>query len=263
MTARVRWLPGGGPVAGYDVFVRRAAEPYAAPHDAGLPPAGPGGVLSYDVAGLADGVTHYVTVMARASDGLRSPCVGELPLGETDSCLVERCCPGAACTAERAADGTPCDAHAPCGGCRDAACVPLAETPLETSRLRLAGRPTGTRLSAAGVFPADVALDPAADGVGVSLVDAAGTVLLNAFAPPGTLRPNAAGTTWLLPRALRDGPIAVLALRRRQGQARVRARVQADAVAGTPAGWAVTSGGGCARDRGLACVPTPRGLTCR
>jgi len=265
LSARVRWLPGGGgAVEGYDLLVRPMGQPYAAVMDAGLPTPSADGVLSYVVANLTDGVIYFFTVTARGADGSRSPCAGELVLGEPDACLIDRCCPGDACTTGSAPDGTPCDGADACRTCRAAACAATSESPLDTRRLRLANRAAGTRINASGSFTPASALDPAVDGLTLSVVDASGVVVQSAFVPPDALRVNAAGTSFVLLRERRDDTLQMIAVRVRRGEARVRARLTGGVeTTSAPLGWVVASGQGCARSPTLACTTTPRGLSCR
>jgi hypothetical protein len=262
--ARLRWIPSAGAaVTGYDVFVRQSGQSYGSAIDAGLPAPDAVGTLAYDVGNLVDGVTYYFSVTARGADGARSACAGEIALGNSDACLVDRCCPGEACTFGSAADGTPCDGTDACRLCRAAACTTATESPLDTLRLRLASLTPASRLNVSGTFiPADV-LDPAADGLTLSVFDAAGTVLLTASVPPDAMRANAARTWFALARDHRDGALRILSLRVRRGEARVRARLMdaVGAVAG-PLGWAIASGRSCGRSAPLTCAATPRGLSC-
>lgn len=263
LTARVRWMPSAGGI-GYEVFVRPSGQPYAAGIDAGLPAAGVGGELAYDVANLTDGVTYYFTVVARGAGGIRSACAGELVLGDLEPCLVERCCPGEACAFGAARDGTPCDDADACRRCLAAACTATPESPLDSRRLRLTRRASLPRVSASGTFTPSEGFDPTAEGLTLSFFDAAGTVVLRAFVPADAVQANDAGTAFVLAPDQRDGVLRMLSLRLRKGGALVRARLVADlGAAAGPLGWAVTSAGSCGRSAALACSATSAGLSCR
>jgi hypothetical protein len=207
---------------------------------------------------------YYFTVIARGTNGTRSACAGELILGKPDGCRVESCCPGQPCTLDDAPDGTPCDDANACRVCRAASCATTAESALETRRLRLASQTAAPRVSAVGTFIPAEPLDPTADGVTVSVFDALGTVVLTAVVPPDALMPGGAGKSFVLARDRRDGPVAMLSLRIRNGAATVRARLTTDPGSPTgPLGWAVASGGSCGRSAALTCSTTVRGLSCR
>lgn len=266
MAARVRWMASDGPgVVGYDVFVRRSGDDYGASIDVGVPAPGPGGVLAHDVGNLADGVMYYFTVTARAADGTRSPCGGELALGNPDACLVEHCCPGRACTFTGMPFGAPCDDTNPCRVCRAAACATGVESPLDTLRLSATGGAGSTpRLSASGTFDPPNGLAPAEDGLTLSVLDAAGTILLRAFVPPDAVRGTAGGKLFVLARGYLPDGVQMLSIRLRDGAARVRARLDADPGAPSgPLSWVVASGASCGRSAALDCAATSRGLTCR
>jgi len=265
LTARLRWLPStGAPVAGYEVFVRRAGEPYGAAIDAGLPAMGADGALAHDVGNLVDGVRYYFTVRARGADGTRSACGGELLLGTPDGCLLESCCPGQSCTFGAALDGTPCDDTDACRLCRDGACDTPTESVLDTLRLKVSSRAAAPRVVATGTFPAIAELDPTADGLSLSLFDDAGTVLVSTFVPPDAMRANRARTSFVLARDRREGVLEALRVRVRNGRAKVRARLGTDPGAGDgPLGWALATGESCGRSAALACAPTATGLSCR
>jgi hypothetical protein len=264
ITARVRWLPGaGGTVVGYDVFVRAAGQPYGAAIDAGLPSAGSGGALAYDVGNLADGVTYYFSVKARAVDGTRSACPGELVLGTTDGCLADRCCPGESCTFGAALDGTPCDDGDACRLCHAGACATPTESALETVRLRVTSRSAAPRVTATGSFAAVAAVDPTAEGLTLSLFDGAGSVVASVYVPAEAMRANRARTSFVLARDRRGGALKMLAIRIRNGQAKVRARLESDPGTLTgPLGWAMATGDSCGRSPALSCTATASGLNC-
>jgi hypothetical protein len=261
--ARLRWLPGAGaPVTGYDVYVRRAGQPYAAAIDAGLPAAGLGGALAYVVGNLTDGVTYYFSVKARGAGGTRSACAGELVLGTTEGCLTDRCCPSESCTFGAALDGTPCDDADACRLCRGGACTSPAESALDTVRLKVTSRGAAPRVTATGSFATSAALDPAADGLTLSLFDAAGRILASVYVAADAMRANRARTSFALARD-RRGALRVLGIRIRNGEAKVRARLEADLGISTgPLGWAMATGESCGRSAPLACAATASGLTC-
>jgi len=264
LNARVRWLPSPGAVAGYDLFVRRSGQPYGAAIDAGLPPAGAGGVLAYVVDNLADGFTYYFTVTARASDGTRTACAGELVLGNPDACVVESCCPGQACTFASARDGTPCDGTDACRLCRATACTATAVSVLDTTRLKVGTLATEPRTTVSGRFVPPDPLAPSTEGLTLTVVDGAGKAVLTTFVPPEALRADPGGTTFSLAPDYRDARLRVLRLRLRAGVATVRARLAAaPATAAGSLGWAVASGRSCGRSDALSCAPSPRGLSCR
>ena len=264
-TARLRWLPGmGAPVSGWDLFVRPAGQPYGAAIDAGLPAAGPGGVLASDVGNLADGVTYYFSVKARGVDGTRSSCAGELVLGTSDGCLTDRCCPNESCTFGAALDGSPCDDGDACRLCRAGTCATPTESALETVRLKVNSRSAAPQVTAVGAFAAVAAVDPTAEGLTLSLFDGAGTVLASVYVSPDAMRANRTRTSFVLARDRRGGALKMLGIRIRNGQAKVRARLEADAgTAGGPLGWAMATGESCGRSGALSCVTTASGLTCR
>lgn len=266
LTARVRWLPGTSTSSGYEVWVRRAGEPYTAALDVGIPPRDASGVHSYDVADLADGITHYFTVSAYDAASGRSPCVGELPLGDPNPCRVDACCPGS-CTFGNAVDGAPCDDATTCAACAAGVCTTVAAEALATVRLRLGDTANGTRVTAAGDLPSGGAFDPSVAGMALSLIDGAGAVLVTILAPPGAVRRSRDGTSFSLDRREDDSPFRSLRVRRfSDGTARVRSRLVSAGIAPTDSlaavGWAVRLGGRCARATGLKCVPKPRGLVC-
>jgi len=263
-TARVRWLPGtGAAVAGYDVFVRAAGQPYGAAIDAGLPAAGSGGALAYDVGNLADGVTYYFSVKGRTVDGTRSACAGELVLGTTDGCLTDRCCPGESCAFGAALDGTPCDDGDACRQCQAGACATPTESALDTVRLKVTSRSAAPHVTATGSFAAVASVDPTAGGVTLSLFDGAGSVLASVYVPPDAMHANRARTSFVLARDRRGGALKMLGIRIRNGQAKVRARLEADpgTLAG-PLGWAMATGESCGRSAALSCAATSSGLSC-
>jgi hypothetical protein len=262
--ARLRWLPGAGaPVLGYDVFVRRAGQPYGAAIDAGLPAAGPGGALAYDVGNLADGVSYYFSVKARGAGGTRSACAGELLLGASDGCLTDRCCPGETCTFGAALDGTSCDDGDACRLCRNGACATPTESALETVRLKVTSRSAAPRVTATGRFAVAGSLDPAAEGLTLSLFDGAGGVLASVFVPPDAMRGNRGGNSFVLTRDHRGGVLKMLGIRVRNGEAKVRARLEVDPGTSTgPLGWAMATGGSCGRSAALSCTATASGLSC-
>ena len=263
LSARVRWMASPSPsVVGYELFVRRSGDDYGAPFDVGLPPPGPGGVFTYDVANLADGVMYYFTVAARVADGTRSQCGGELVIGDPDACLVEHCCPGHACTFTGMPFGAPCDDTNPCRVCRAAACATGAESPLDTLRLTATGAGSTSRLSASGTFAPANGLAPADDGLTLSVLDAAGTIRLRAFVPSAAVRTTAGRALFVLARGQSAGEFQRLSIRLRDGVARVRARLGADPGTSGPLAWVVASGGSCGRSAALACAASPRGLTC-
>jgi hypothetical protein len=263
-TARVRWLPSSGTVVGYDVFVRQSGQPYGAGVDAGLPTPGAGGVLSYDLDSLADGVIYYFTVTARGSNGTRSACAGELVLGNPGLCVIDSCCPGGPCTNDSVPDGTPCDPTNACRLCRAAACATAAESALDTLRLKVAGRSGTPRVNVSGTFVPPGAFTPAGEGLTLSFFDADGTVLRTVSVPPEAIRANPGGTAFVLARDYPSGTLRTMTVRLREGVARVRARLLADPGTPTgPLGWAVASGATCGRSAPLACSATTRGFSCR
>jgi hypothetical protein len=137
------------------VFVRAAGQPYGAAIDAGLPAAGSGGALAYDVGNLADGVTYYFSVKGRTVDGTRQRLRRGARAGHDRRCLTDRCCPrrvvrvrAPRSTARRATTATRA------GSVRSGACATPTESALDTVRLKVTSRSAAPRVTATGSFAA-------------------------------------------------------------------------------------------------------------
>lgn len=120
--ARIRWSAStDARVAGYHVYVRGAGTPYGAPLDAGRPAPAADGSLSYSVSGLTAGQSYFfaVTAYTAASStaaSLESGFSGEIGLGTTNPCLIDRCTTPTSCEIRPAADGSSCDDGLFCNG---------------------------------------------------------------------------------------------------------------------------------------------------
>lgn len=125
--ARLRWMPSPDPrVTGYHVFVRRAGVGYPAPFDARRPAPAADGSMAYDVTGVVAGQTYYFGVTAYTATALESGLTGELALGATNACIVDRCTTPTACEFRVAADDSSCDDGLFCNGiavCEAGVCV--------------------------------------------------------------------------------------------------------------------------------------------
>lgn len=126
-TARVSWLPSAGAtVAGYSVYVRDAASPYAAqPQWSGNPaPTTDGSFSALVTFTPAAAGANYFAVVAIGSAG-ESALSRELPTGTPNPCRIDSCAAKAACDFRALPDGASCDDASFCNGaevCRGGVC---------------------------------------------------------------------------------------------------------------------------------------------
>lgn len=117
-TARVTWLPRGGTVSGYSIYVRNAFAPYgtAAPVWTGNPtPAGDGSMAATVTFTPATSGTNYFTVVANNPNG-ESGLSGELPIGTVNPCRNDSCTTKTLCDFSNAQNGSSCDDGIFCNG---------------------------------------------------------------------------------------------------------------------------------------------------
>ena len=115
--ARLRWTPSADlRVTGYHVYTRAAGHPYGAPVDVGRPAVQADGNMAYAVNGLNAGQTYYFVVTAYTAAPLESSFSGEIALGTTNPCIIDRCISPSACEIRAATDGSSCDDGLFCNG---------------------------------------------------------------------------------------------------------------------------------------------------
>jgi hypothetical protein len=193
--ARLRWLPSPDPsVIGYRVYVRQAFRSHTGAIDVGKPPL-TNGTMTWTVNGLTSGRTYYFAVSAYSTKA-ESWFGGEIALGETDPCIIDRCFTPSNCELGVQDDGMSCGAS-PCKVCRQARCTPLPPAELETSG-RLVTRSNGLRARVRGRFVHNGRVDPATTGVVLLFADRSGTMLLETTVPASAFKANRAGTRFSL-----------------------------------------------------------------
>jgi hypothetical protein len=252
-------------VAGYQLYVRRAGEPYGAPIDVGSPAPAADGTVAWDVEDLPPGVNHFFAVSAYAADSRESDISSELSLTEPDPCMFDGCAAPDACVFEPAADGTPCVSRDPCAQgaqCVAGTCGEGAGGEMAKPAFRLTRRGIDTSWTGSGLLAASEVADPTLYGATLDLTDAGGQVLYRADLAASDFESNRTGTAYTYgpsgDAAEPDHGVRKLKLRRKPGawHVRVRARAAAlgDAFLHDRLTWVLHVGDQCWRRMDLQCV---------
>lgn len=277
-TARVRWLPSAADaVARYDVYVRNAGAPYAAPAWSGNPAPAADGALEALVP-FAEADANYFAVVAVVADG-ESSLSRELALGTPLPCLVDSCTTKTSCDFGNLPDGTFCDADAadPCSAvCMDGACTTAGAdafaSDVTLDGLRFTERAAGVVLALKGRFLTEAAVDPTGTGAVIELRDPAGVVLYTASIGAAAFTANSAGTRirFRASRANADpawNGLTRLSFKRTGSKWLVTAQAKTSALAEAANEPAITLvvrlGGTCVRRVGAECAQKPPVSTCR
>jgi hypothetical protein len=280
--ARLHWLaPSGQPIAGYHVYVRPAGAPYGVPIDAGLPSPNTDGAIPFDVDGLAGEQTYYFAVASYTAEGYESLLSQELSLGAVEPCVVDRCLSRGVCDFGTADDGTMCNrldvcgepgaCHDPCataGVCQSGMCQPCARGTLDTKRVAVRDRRTGTALTVKAMLDPNGPVDPRSSGVAVAFANLDG--VLHRMAVPGTsIAANRKETGFKLLKS-RESTHEIDRLRmrlRRKGDISVSVKATAGALDTaldtSLLGWGVQVGDVCASTLDLDCQSRLESLSCR
>lgn len=194
--ARVRWIPSKDPsVIGYRIYVREGFRTYPAPVYAGKPPLEAYGTMSWVVGGLTSGRTYYFAVSAYSSK-LEGSLSGEIAIGHTDPCVIDRCFTRTSCEFGIRDDGASCG-DGLCDVCRIARCTTLPPVDLDTVA-RVERKTSGVRARIRGRFSPAGSVDPGAAGVVVNFADRSGTKLAETVIPASALKANATGRRFRL-----------------------------------------------------------------
>ncbi len=130
-TARVRWLPVSNAIK-YNVYVRSSGTAYGSAIPVFNPQSGTDGSISATITFTPAGTgTNYFAVTAVAATAEESGISGELPIGATNPCKIDRCSARTSCQFGTYVDGTACDDPIFCNGhesCLNGTCVAGAAT---------------------------------------------------------------------------------------------------------------------------------------
>lgn len=276
-TARVRWLPSAADaVARYDVYVRSAGEPYAAPAWSGNPTPAADGALEALVP-FTEADANYFAVVAIVPDG-ESSLSRELSLGTPLPCHVDSCTAKTSCDFGNLADGTFCDADPadPCSAvCLDGSCTTVGAdafaSDVALDGLRFTERAAGTVLALKGRFATDAAIDPTTTGATIELRDPAGAVLYTASIGAASFTANAARTRIRFRPSANGDPawngLTRLSFKKNGSKWLITAQAKTAALAPAADEPALTLvvrlGDTCVRHVGAECAQKPPTSTCK
>jgi Dictyostelium (slime mold) repeat len=136
---QVRWTPTGDTgVAYYNVYTRQSGSDFGDPRNAGFPPVGADGTMTFVVNGLPASDVRFA-VTAVASNGVESRfsnevggCTTAAECGDGNACTVDSC--NGFCSYTPVADGTSCSDGDVCDGvetCRGGICQPGTPLPCD------------------------------------------------------------------------------------------------------------------------------------
>ena len=270
VSARLTWQPStDSRVTGYFVYVRQATMPYGVAIDAGAPRPAGDGTLSYVVSGLSDTQTYFLALTAYTATNLESGLSNELPIGTPNPCVQDVCVGKTQCSVVNLPDGTGCGGAGgtQCGAsCLSGTCAgisPLGSS-LDSMKLRLSD--SQFRITASGHFTSSPSFDPTADGLDLTVTDAAGTPLAQVSLPASSFVGSPDGNSIKLVRQKGDqGPVRRLIFRTGGDQTRWKVRLSDAPPGGLPSGGAVTleSGSTCLASSVLACRVRGTSASCR